>query len=205
LRAATVGYLNRRHAPQDNPRFKCSSVRELGEHFKPGAMRPSSQCPSPVRFAFPETDAMPSSASPHLKRRSALRVKHGHRVRSAAFASLHIASRRFPGMEETFRCKGGVAPGLTYSPSSSSQKSRQTNLSRSGRIGLSQEDWRAGFGMSLKIDSPRPALNVLQTCDKHADHIPKWPESGRQSDSASGNRPAQLSRRSVAVFCGEVA
>jgi hypothetical protein len=27
----------------------------IGEHFKPGAMRPSSEFPSPVRFAFPDT------------------------------------------------------------------------------------------------------------------------------------------------------
>ena len=26
-----------------------------GEHFKPGAMRPSSEFPTPVRFAFPDT------------------------------------------------------------------------------------------------------------------------------------------------------
>src|SRR5260221_4533694 len=26
-----------------------------GEHFKPGAMRPSSEFPSPVRFALPDT------------------------------------------------------------------------------------------------------------------------------------------------------
>ncbi len=27
----------------------------LGEHFKTGAMRPSSEFPTPVRFAFPDT------------------------------------------------------------------------------------------------------------------------------------------------------
>ena len=33
---------------------KKNDLRE-GEHFKPGATRPSSQFPSPVRFAFPDT------------------------------------------------------------------------------------------------------------------------------------------------------
>jgi hypothetical protein len=28
---------------------------QTGEHFKPGAMRPSSEFPTPVRFAFPDT------------------------------------------------------------------------------------------------------------------------------------------------------
>jgi hypothetical protein len=36
-------------------RRRLNPVRRVGEYFKPGAMRPSSQSPSPVRFAFPDT------------------------------------------------------------------------------------------------------------------------------------------------------
>ena len=32
-----------------------SRIHQLGEHFKTAAMRPSSEFPTPVRFAFPDT------------------------------------------------------------------------------------------------------------------------------------------------------
>jgi hypothetical protein len=44
-----------------------------GEHFKPGAARPSSQSPSPVRFAFPDTNEQRSwSLSTLVRRREAV-------------------------------------------------------------------------------------------------------------------------------------
>jgi acetoin:2,6-dichlorophenolindophenol oxidoreductase subunit alpha len=35
--------------------YVASTHRGHGEHFKTGAMRPSSEFPTPVRFAFPDT------------------------------------------------------------------------------------------------------------------------------------------------------
>ena len=43
----------RTQAPAKNRQALLTAI--LGEHFKPGAMRPSSEFPSPVRFAFPDT------------------------------------------------------------------------------------------------------------------------------------------------------
>ena len=40
-------------------------VQGIGEHFKPGATRPSSQFPSPVRFAFPDTSERRSPGVDH--------------------------------------------------------------------------------------------------------------------------------------------
>ena len=45
--------MNARQPMHRRSRFK-RAYRLYGEHFKPGAMRPSSEFPSPVRFAVPD-------------------------------------------------------------------------------------------------------------------------------------------------------
>src|SRR5260221_12575341 len=59
----------------------------VGDHFKPGATRPSSQFGSPVQFAFPDTNERRSPGVGHCVPSSAPGVDCARRTESIAFAA----------------------------------------------------------------------------------------------------------------------